>query len=401
MRVVTCLVLLVGVICVPLLSHGMEWNVTGSTQFLWYEDLLVDDNEQDVAQYVRMNLTKIDKEGKINVHGYGRATKQVSSDEDPLGRLYYLYVEYRDVLKDRLDLRAGRTFVHSAAVSGTVDGACLDFRNLGPVGVTLFGGREVLFDEKQEIGSKRDGLVGLTVSYDTVRHTHLEASFGRKYRDTDVARETVGLDLSTTPYGPVHFYGRMRYDTFAETFNEIQLGAKASPRKDVVLRGEWYQSYPTFDTRSLFSVFAVEQYREGSLGAEYRWNERYRFRAKYAREDFGGGADANRVEIGVTANPVRDLTLNACYEKRNGYAGRLGGVRLHGVYTIARATLQAGIDYDDFRREQSRDDSAKKYWGAVEYEIRKTVRAVLKAENDVNFNYDRSYQGYAAVNITF
>jgi hypothetical protein len=401
MRVAKYLVLSVAMLCVPLLSHATEIRMTSSTQYLWYQDRLADDNEQDVAEYFRLNVTKIDKEGKINVYGYGRGTKQVSSDQDFQGRLYYFYVDYRDVVKDRLDLRAGRTYVNSAAVSGTIDGAHLDLKNLGPVGITLFGGRNVIFDDKREIGTRGDALAGMSVYLDTVKNTHVEVSVGRKYRDTDVARENVGLDFSTTPIAQVNLYGRLKYDTIAETYNEMLLGAKVAPYKDLILRGEYYQSYATFDTQSIYSVFAIDRYREESLSAEYQLNSKYRVSARYAREGFGDSADANLYEVGFLAKPIKDLTLNASYEKRNGYAGQLDGIRLHGEYKIAKATLQAGIDYDDFRRELSREGTAKKYWGAVNYEYSKKISAVLRAEDDVNFNYTNSYQGLVALNLNF
>lgn len=401
MRVTTYLAVLSAIVSVPLLSHATELKMTGSTQVLWYQDMLADDNEQDVAQYFRLNATKIDKEGKINVYGYGRGTKQVSTDQDYQGRLYYLYVDYRDVLKDRLDLRAGRTYVNSAAVSGTIDGAYLDFRKLGPVGITFFGGRDVIFEDKRDVGTRGDALIGMSVYLDTIKHTRVEVSLGRKYRDTDLARESVGLDFSTTPVEKVNLYGRLKYDAIAETYNEMLVGVRVSPLKDVLVRGEYYQSYATFDTQSVYSVFAVDKYKEGSLAAEYQLNNKYRVSARYAREGFGDNADADLFEVGVLGRPVKDLTLNASYEKRNGYAGRLDGIRLHGEYKIARATLQAGIDYDDFRRELSRDGTAKKYWGAVNYEFSKRVSAVLRAEDDINFNYSNSYQGFAAVNLNF
>ena len=78
--------------------------------------------------------------------------------------MYYLYLDYRDAVKDHLDVRAGRTYVYSAAVSGTIDGLYLDFRNLGPVGVTLFGGRNVIFDNKSEIGTGGNALRGERLS---------------------------------------------------------------------------------------------------------------------------------------------------------------------------------------------------------------------------------------------
>ena len=119
MRVTKFLAILMALACVPLLSHAAEVKLTSSTQYLWYQDILAADKDktmQDAAQYLRVNVTKLDKEGKINIYAYGRATKQVSTNEDLLGRLYYFYVDYRDALNEHLDLRAGRTYVNAAAV---------------------------------------------------------------------------------------------------------------------------------------------------------------------------------------------------------------------------------------------------------------------------------------------
>jgi len=404
MRVMKLLVMLMALACVPLLSHAAEVKLTSSTQYLWYQDLIAADKEkslQDIAQYLRVNVTNVDKEGDINVYAYGRATKQVSTSQDLEGRLYYLYVDYRNAIKEHLDLRAGRTYVNAAAISGTVDGFHADVKNLGPVGVTLFGGRYVIFDEKREIGNGGDALAGMSVYLDTIKNTHVEVSYGRKYGDTDLMRENVGLDFSTTPFGTLNFYGRLKYDTMSESYNEMLFGAKVAPVKDLTLRGEYYESYPTFDAASIYSVFAVNQYKELSLSAQYQLATNYRVSLKYARETFDGDSHANVYEVGLLAKPIKNLTLNLTYENRDGYAGQLSGIRFYGEYKIAKASVLAGIDYDDFRRQLSREGSAKRYWAGVNYEFTKIISAVVRVEDNINFTYDNSYQGYAAIQINY
>jgi hypothetical protein len=403
--------------CVPLLSRAAEVNVTSSTQYLWYQDLLAVDKEkaiQDVAEYLRVNVTKLDKEGKLNIYAYGRAIQQVwtEHDEDLQGRLYYLYLDYRDAFNEHLDVRAGRTYVNAAALSGTIDGIHLDLKNLGPVGFTFFGGRNVIFADKIETGTRGDGLVGMSVYLDTIKNTHVEVSYGRKYGESYgsslIARENVGLDLSTTPIsGILNLYSRVKYDIPSESFNEVLVGAKVSPLQDIILRGEYYESYPTFDNFSIYSVFAVDQYKEGSISAEYQFASNYRVSVKYAREVFTGSSDttdnaiADVYEIGFLARPIKDLTLNASYEKRNGYTDQLSGIRFSGEYKIARLALMAGIDYDDFRRYDSREDTAKKYWAGANYEFNKIISASVRIEDNVNFNYSNSYRGFAAININY
>lgn len=404
MRLIRLFVILLALACVPLLSHAAEVKATSSTQYLWYQDLLAVDKEkslQDVAEYLRVNVTNVDKEGKLNVYAYGRASKQVSTGEDLQGRLYYFYLDYRDALKEHLDVRAGRTYVNAAAVSGTIDGLHLDLKNLGPLGVTVFGGRNVIFDDRRETGTRGEALTGMSVYLDTIKNTHIEVSYGRKYTDTEVARENVGFDFSTTPLAKTNIYGRVKYDIPSETYNEVLFGAKISPLKDLVLRGEYYQSYPTFDIASIYSIFAVDQYKEKSIAAEYQLTGNYRVSVKYAREEFGNDANADVYQIGLLARPIKDLTLNAIYEARNGYAGQLSGIRLYGEYKIAKAAIMAGIDYDDFRREISREGIAKKYWAGLNYEFSKMISAFIRIEDNINFEYNNSYQGYAAIQINY
>ena len=400
MRFIRLLVILLSLACVPLSSHAAEVKMTSSTQYLWYQDYVADKGQDEIAQYLRLNVTKIDKEGKINFYSYGRLTKQISSGEDTLGRLYYGYVDYRDVVKDHLDLKAGRTFVNAAAVAGTMDGIYLDFKNLGPLGVTVFGGRDVIFQDRKEIGGG-NALMGGSVYLDTVKNTHVEVSYGKTYRDSEVARENVGIDFSTTPFEISNFYGRAKYDTKAERYNELLFGASLAPLKDLILRGEYFQSYPTFDAKSIYNIFAVDKYQEKSIAAEYYLTKDYRVSVKYAKEDFSGDATADVYQVGLFARPIKALTLNASFEKRNGYAGQLSGIRLFGQYQLDKAAILAGIDYDDFRREASREGSAKKYWAGVNYQFTKIMSAVARVEQNYDYNYDNSYQGFVAFNVNY
>jgi hypothetical protein len=101
------------------------------------------------------------------------------------------------------------------------------------------------------------------------------------------------------------------------------------------------------------------------------------------------------------AKPIKDLTLNASFEQRDGYAGQVSGIRLYGEYRIYKASVMAGIDYDDFRREASREGIAKKYWAGINYQVTKIMSAVVRVEQDYDYNYAQSYQGYAAININY
>jgi hypothetical protein len=395
----------------PTTARATQVQVTSSTQFLWYEDLLSNHlDQQDVAEYLRLNLLSLDQAGKVNVYGYGRIVGQLTSDpesrpkllgDDTTGRLYYLFLDYRDLVPGHLDLKAGRTFIPAAAIPGVVDGLQLRLRDLGTkgLGVTAFGGRRVLFDNKVEVGGMGDLLAGGSVYYDTVKATHAELSYAQKWTDERFAQEMVAFDLSSTPHQMVNLVGRLQYDLVSSKVSELTLGANVFPIKDLVLRGEFCDSRPTFDKSSFYRYFDVDDYKVLGASAEYRLAERYRVSGKLAAEDFDRKSTAHVWGLGLFARPIDALTLNVSYDQRNGFGSRLSGLRFNGAYKFWKATVLAGIDYDDFRRADARSDTAKKYWAGGEVQLNPMFGLSLRVEKDVTFYFSDAYQGFAALHV--
>ncbi|QEM67645.1 hypothetical protein FO488_05415 [Geobacter sp. FeAm09] len=199
----------------------------------------------------------------------------------------------------------------------------------------------------------------------------------------------------------LNIYGQGKYDTIAEQINELLLGVKVVPLRKLSLRVEYDESRPTFDRDSIYTIFAVDRYREISAAAEYQFTYDYRLNASYAKERYGEGAEADVYDIGLTTRPLKNLNLSVSYEKRNGYTGQLSGLRINGGYDMDKAAIQGGIDYDDFSRADSRSSTAKKYWAGVTYRYNKMVGITTRAEYDVNYTSGDSYQGFVAFNVNY
>ena len=408
MRILRVVAVLIAA-ALPQFARAGDVQVTSSTQYLRYSDFLSGTtDQQDIAQYLRLNATFGEKDA-IRVQGYGRIDGQLTDSVEPrnelakhlTGRLYYLFLDYRDLLPDHLDLLAGRTFVGAGAIPGIVDGVQLTGRNLGApgLGVTAFGGRRVFLDNKSELPFDDDYLAGGSVYFDTSMMSRAEASYAREYRSGRVARDIAAVDLTTTPTSMVSVNGRAAFDLVSSRANELRLGVKVAPIPLLVLSGEFYQSAPTFDRDSFYRFFGVEQYRQFSLGAEYRFGSLLKVFGNYAYERFDSNENANLVGAGFSLRPLENFFLNASYEHRSGYAGRLGGLRASAGYTYDIATIQAGADYDDFKRQDSRDGTAKKYWAGVNVAFNKTFGAAVRAERDENFQFNHSYQGYVLLDV--
>lgn len=391
----------------PGYATAADAKITSSTQYLWYNDIFSssDDNDTEIAEYLRLNVTKLNESGTAAIYGYGRATKEIDSsddNDDAQGRLYYLYLDYRDLLKDVLDVKAGRHFVYIPSASGLIDGATLDFKNIGPLGLRLLGGRDVRFlEERNEITGADDKLLGASLYTTLFRLTHLEASYAKRLDDGDTAREIAGANVSIYLPKNIALYGETRYDMLVKATSELLAGLRLSPVEKLTLKIEHYQSYPQFDATSIYSVFAVDKYTENLVRAEYALGAASRLSVGYAKEKFNGDEDADLYEAGITTKPSDNLSLNVSYDKRNGYGGRLGGWRLNGSYAVGKASLSAGADYDDFRRETFDSSVVKKYWAGAAYKLGEDASFVIRAEDNINVNYDHNYQGMVALNANF
>lgn len=397
------LLLLVSLLCVAN-SWAVEFRGRSSTQFLWFNDFY-NGRQIEFAQSLRVAATNIDKAGKFSLYGYGRvgATLQngddANNDDRANGRLYYLYGDYRDI-GGKVDVKLGRQFTNLSADSSLIDGARFDIKNAGPVGFTFLGGRNVIFGLNGEMGHTGDYAAGAAMYLQGFQNTDLDISWVRKWDQYDVARDMLGASFKQYLFNSVKLYGNARYDMVSEVFNDLLGGIKVFPLANLSLTGEYYQSYPTFDTTSIYSVFAVNRYKEAIVRADYTVNEKLAVNAGYTRQDFGDDEGWGDVYIvGFTLRPLDTLTIDIDYDRRSGYGGDLNGGTLDVNFDATKELrLGAGVAYDVYQRSSfpigmTDAETVKNYWLAAKYKLTKSMTTALRVENSVNKTYDSNMQG--------
>ena len=373
------------VLLVPLQSWAVDIHGRSSTQILSFINDFNNGREVDIGEYLLLNVTNIDKEGKISIHGYGRGVQDMNNGNGITGRLYYLYGEYRD-LYDKADIRLGRQFVNLSAGSTIIDGIQVDLKNIGPVGFTVLGGRDVVFGVDGEIGHEGNYAMGLSAYLLGFKKTQLDVSWFRKWDSGDVSRDIIGGNFNQYLFNNVRLYANARYDITAEVFNEVLAGVKYFPTANLIFTGEWYQSYPTFDTTDIFSVFAVNRYQEYVFRADYTINEFVAVHGGYTKEDFGDNSTSDVVEVGVTFHPVDKVTVNLSYDRTSGYGGELNGGMLDVAYDMNKMVqLAAGMTYDVFNRDffpsSSGTEHAQRYYVGGKYRFAKNMCATLRIDD--------------------
>ncbi len=388
-----------------LLASTAAWSAEvhgrSSTQFQWYNDIFTDKKVAEFGEYLNLSITKIDKADKFSIQGYGRITQDVRNGDGLNGRLYYLYANYRD-LYDKVDLRFGRQFVNYAAGSALIDGGQIELKNVGPLAFSVMGGRNVFFDLTGEGTRDRDFAFGAAVNLAGYKNTDAELSYFMKFDRDGVARDNLGASFKQYLFNSLKVYGNARFDMASETFSEVLAGVKYFPMADLVLTGEWYQSYPTFDSTSIYSVFAVSRYQEGVFRVDYTINDMFSVNAGYSRQDYEGD-DADVFEVGCRIRPIDNLQLNLNYDRRSGYGGKLNGGIAEVIYEpIKPLELAAGIHFDVYQRDRiTGEETARKYWFGGKYKLAQNMSASVRIEDNVNARYKSDWQGRAVFNYDF
>jgi hypothetical protein len=369
-----------------------------STQFLSGDDQL-GEGQAVLAQYLRLNIKPENRD--ILITGYGRVWKDFSSggvrDDDLLGRLYYLYVDYR--ASDRLSLRLGRQFVNFSAGSSILDGASVELEGIGPIGVTLAGGSDVRYLLDSEESDFDDSVFGVDIHLSGFRSTQLGLSYVMRFDEWDRAREEFGLSFRRY-FKYLSPYAEVRYDRLSEAVDEATLGLDVFPTTDLMLKGEFYHSYPTFDSTSIYSVFAVDKYREYLIRAEYSISAPVTVFASYARQTYEDDDDADRYEVGARFRPMQRMTINASVDYREGFGGKDWGFEAYGDYRIGEKFLvSAGAQHDTYKRpEDTGDQYAQRYWVGGQWHISKDASLLARVEDNVNENFNHRPLGRVALN---
>jgi len=405
-RVLIALCLLLAGLGVARPAAAIDVRGRSSTQYLWYNDIVDGSKQSQLAEYLSFSMNGIDNANKLSVQGYGRATYQLQkADADTNSafddRLYYLYADYKG-LTDQVDVRFGRQFVNLSAGSALIDGVQADIKKLSLVGVTLMGGRDIQFGERGALTSHAYSA-GMAIYLMGVKNTDLDVSYYRAYDYSDVARDMLGFNFKQFLLDSMKLYTNARYDLTAQVLSEVLVGIKYFPQLDLMLTAEHFESYPTFDTTSIFSVFAVDRYKENVLKADLTALSWLDVNAGIIQETYGEGGDAKVYELGLRVRPSHSFTVGASYDKRTGYGGDLNGVKTYAEYSdLKKLKVAAGIDYDIYQRdEMTGEETAKKYWASARYHFTKQMSSSLRVEDNVNANYSKDLKGRATFDVDF
>jgi hypothetical protein len=368
--------------------------VTSSTQFLWGDDLM-GEGQAVVAQYLRFSYTP--EKSQFSAAGYGRIWQDLAGgkirDDDFNSRLYYLYIDYNP--KETFSMRLGRQYVNLSAGSSLMDGATVNVNKIGPLGVTVAAGRDIVYSLDSETTRNGNYFLGLDVHLQDVKNTTLGLSYVRKYDNRDLSREEFGTNFRYI-YKWISPYAEVRYDRLSKAVDDATIGIDLFPVNNLMLKGEFYHSYPIFDATSIYSVFAVDKFREYLFRAEYSLPKApLTIFGEYKRQAYEEDSNADVFVAGVKVFPNDKVTISASVDYRHSYDDKGLGFELLGDYKVSnKVKVSAGAQYDAYQRpDEFGNRYAQRYWVGGRWLATKSMTVNARIEDNINETFSHRALG--------
>jgi len=288
----------------------------------------------------------------LDFEGYGRVTsleEEVEpNDQDP-NRLYHLTLTVSDS-RDRGQLTLGRQFVPALTGPLMLDGAQFST-----------GGAALNFNTRWGYSSNINGdgetdrkVFGAGLDYKIKRGMYFTLDYGRAY-DENLLTELMAAEWTYSWHRHTKAYVLFNWDLMSRTLHESLLGTRLFFSDQFTMVLELSQNVQTFDSDSIYSVFAVDSAHTRSFSLLFTPSPTTRYVWDYAVESYQG--DGAGREYGVTGHWAPGLwKISAGLLQHRGYGGELTEITADfSTRLLGKLRLGAGGDFS--RTTNSGEDS--------------------------------------------
>jgi hypothetical protein len=397
---------MVSIILLPI-SSALSTSITGRTRTVveWYDDA-DEDTAVPLYQYLQLSVTDIAAKG-YSFKGYGRLGEDVNNEVDAESRLYYAYLEKKDLIEG-LDFRLGRQFISTTAGASLTDGLKLDYSFLKNYKVTLFGGGDVTYYEGY---NAKDLIAGAEITGNFGSSLDLGLSYLQKWDEADLAQELLGFDAGYDLAGWLWLYNETQWNILSEQLSYELVGAKYHGEIPFTLRIEYLYSLPVFSATSIYSVFAVDEYEEVLAEATWLIKPGLQSFVRYVREIYVNFDDADVIEAGIEKLRTGKFSgyLTGIYRKDDD-GQDLKGFKVRAAYRIIPEVeagvglhldvLERSINY--FQTDADQDETtSKRYWADVKWSLTNKINLQAKFERIESDLWDYYNRGRISLNVLF
>jgi len=263
-------------------------------------------------------------------------------------KLYSLRINGKDLLNNRLNISAGRLFLHPGTVLGALDGVTAAYDFSHHFSLQLYGGVESHFQRSFDVYKTSDSqTVGGLFQISKFFSSKLQVLYLRKSNNQATFWHLAGVNLFSAIAPKTILRFQAHYDLEQSRLHRLLISARNLWTDKLMTTLEYKQQFPQIYANSYFTIFTPKAYQRVRVGAAYEFLPDYSIQANYQIVAFDQ-ENANQLYLTV-GNNFGDLGF--VYE--NGYAGDQLGL-MFDIFCEVMPNLIASlnIDYTKYRVEK-------------------------------------------------
>jgi len=336
----------------------------------------VEDNESSaVSQYFDLYSSGRLSGFRLDLSGYGRATSADTEDNNDLNRLYSLTMELSSE-KSSTSIILGRQFISTLTGPQHIDGLSVSGMLAGLILNTRWG---YVADISNE-GLRDEEVVGLGFDYLIKQDMYFSLDYSRSSDSDILLQEFLALDWSYSWFRYTKAYVMFNFDLMSRTLHETLIGTRMYFSELFSSTIEFSQNVHTFDSDSIYSVFAVDASETTTITFLLTPSKTTRYSWEYSLEGYQEGGGGRRYLIGAQWKPG-DSTYEISLEQHKGYGGLLTEVAL-GTAVDILPTVSLGIGGDVSKTENNGESEIKSYtvYTGAEWKPKDSLSASCRLE---------------------
>ena len=361
---ITLIILFISTMLIlPLSALGAELSLTSVTSGTSWEEEGGGTNSS-ASQYLNFYNRGTLGGFRLDLEGYGRFThleeELEPGDEDP-NRLYVLAMTLSGE-NDRNVIILGRQFVTALVGPEMIDGLSIQTET----GKATFNAR---WGYRSDVsgGSEDDIILGLGFDYDIKQGMYLSLDYGRTYSDR-ILTELLATEWAYSWHRFTKAYINVNWDLMSQTLHESLVGTRIffSDRFSAVV--ELAHNVQTFDSDSIYSVFALDAAYTRSFSLLFTPNLTTRYAWDYVVESYQGGGGGKGYVLSGHWTPGRSKIYSSLLQHSSD-RGDLLEISAS-VSTPVFKNFYAGIGGDVAKTEYPGEDSVQSHLAYLSGELK-------------------------------
>lgn len=354
-------------------------------------------------EYVRVSMADIGDDS-LSAYIYTRVKKDVANDGKPDWRAFSGYLNWSG--PGDSSLRLGRQFLPNGLGFWQMDGVRAKFKSFKNISHSVYAGMSVA---PWAIEDERDGLAGLEIDLPEIWRLRGGVNVFANFDSDNFERVIIGGHLDSYDYSlaglrKIIMYSKVNFDALAVELVQGSVTINLNLAENLGIYTEYFHGKQLFPEESIFSVFAVDDKNEASVGLRYNIGESTLLGGRYGRS-FSSSLPANTYEIGLHRSIPYGTSFGVTVlgAEKSDAENRLNGVSLNVGHAITRKFLGTiSAYYNDYRlRETQQNNSLYSLQLDLSYRVTEQMSAHVRLEDNVDAGGDHGFRLLARVRLGF